>query len=856
MVRNRNERCRSYHTEKFPATVPRQSEAWFFRYAAKSAIRYVVEKTPSLKKLTESFDSFAHGARYDCEVTLHDRTSQFLAAFREPNEAVHLRGFKPKKAPDSPENKPFTLDTTLRDLMASRELQRQLTSANETRGVYFAVNVGAGTDESTRRYTAFFCEADDRPIAEQHAALDAGPLQPSIRVETRNSVHAYWNISGNCSEPDWREVQGRLIAYFKSDPKIINPSRVMRLPGFDHLHLNGGPDLERKKVSVHTFEPERRYTTALMLEAFPARLKVVCLANTGPTYKYHEDRHEELCRRITARAKRNSKGNWDTQCLAHKGNGKTGLVHFPSSGAVKCNNDPACDYFAILRAEGLSEAHLPSREKPTPTPSSTSENDSEDKNEARSSGSAKKKDKLASASPFADPEPWPESVDGGELLDSVVDLIRRYVDAEEWIYHAVALWCVLSYCFDRFFILPILLLTSPTKRSGKSTLLQILAALVSRPFVASSISPAALFRGVEAYSPTLLVDEADTFLNESEDLRGLINSGHTKGTALVWRCTERGELQSFKTFCPKAIAMIGKPKDTIVDRSIVCEMKRARQTQTLELLRADRLMEIAAPVRSKLARFAIDNAHTLLAADPEVPSRITSARARDNWRPPLAIADLCGDAWSTKARSAALRLSNEVGDLDGESVAELLLADIKSIFDESGAQRIFSKILVEELIAMSDHPWGEINHGKSITERWLARKLRPFGILPNTLRLETGRAKGYELDRLTESFSRYLPRLGEFIRDTVTTRINIGENANFIRDNEKACHDYESLETRINIDLSRCHDSKGGTGSIIESQSEYVEPTKEEWTAAASNPDEWNRLVTAAERYAINHEGL
>jgi hypothetical protein len=78
-------------------------------------------------------------------------------------------------------------------------------------------------------------------------------------------------------------------------------------------------------------------------------------------FVWHEDRHEELCRRIRARGKRNGRGNYDAKCLAHSGKGTTSLCYFPHSGSVVCN--ARCDYFSLLRAEGLSDSHLPSHER-------------------------------------------------------------------------------------------------------------------------------------------------------------------------------------------------------------------------------------------------------------------------------------------------------------------------------------------------------------------------------------------------------------------------------------------------------------------------------------------------------------
>lgn len=325
--------------------------------------------------------------------------SQFLGAFRQPDEPLHLRAFKPKKEADTPENSPLLWDTNLSELTSSRELQSTLRSANQTRGIYFCPNVGGASDASITRYAAFFAEDDSRSIPEQHSRLDSAPLLPSIRVETRDSVHSYWLLAGDCREAEWRDVQARLIAYFDGDPKIKNPARVMRLPGFDHLHLNGN-GIERKKVIVHAFELERRYTVAEMLGAFPAAENKPSIQSPSKAYEFHEDRHAELCQRIMARGKRNSKGNWDAKCLAHNGVGVKGLVYFPSTEAVKCNAKPSCDYFSILRAEGLPGDHLHYR----------------DDCSVNSVGSEKENNK-------PEPIPWPE-LDSAALHGIAGDFVR------------------------------------------------------------------------------------------------------------------------------------------------------------------------------------------------------------------------------------------------------------------------------------------------------------------------------------------------------------------------------------------------------------------------------------------------
>src|SRR5664279_5421175 len=98
---------------------------------------------------------------------------------------------------------------------------------------------------------------------------------------------------------------------------------------------------------------------------------------------------------------------------------------------------------------------------------------------------------------------------------------------------AIALWIVFTYCIDGAQTSPILAITSPEKRCGKTTLLDLLMQLVRWALSSSNITTAALFRSIDKWQPTLIIDEADTFLRDSEDRRGVLNSGHTRPTAFV-----------------------------------------------------------------------------------------------------------------------------------------------------------------------------------------------------------------------------------------------------------------------------------------------------------------------------------
>jgi hypothetical protein len=239
------------------------------------------------------------------------------------------------------------------------------------------------------------------------------------------------------------------------------------------------------------------------------------------------------------------------------------------------------------------------------------------------------------ATPFlADEVPWPSRVVGDVLLDTLVATVRRYVVLPTvHAARAIALWVVLTYCETAVNVLPLLLVTSPTKRCGKTRLVELVGALACRALPISNITAAALYRAIDRFHPTLLLDEGDTFINDNPELRGVINAGHTRHTARVIRCVgEDSEPAIFSTWCPKLLAMIGTPADTLIDRSLVITLERKTPGEPVDRLRAEAAPLAFVDVRRRLRRWADDHLTELRTIDPAIPSALHD-RAADNLAP-------------------------------------------------------------------------------------------------------------------------------------------------------------------------------------------------------------------------------
>lgn len=356
--------------------------------------------------------------------------------------------------------------------------------------------------------------------------------------------------------------------------------------------------------------------------------------------------------------------------------------------------------------------------------------------------------------PFEEVDPWPIAVDPTRLLTDISATIRRFIVCSKETSDAAALWVSMTWLMDVVEVAPLAVITAPEKRCGKSLLLSLIGKLAARPITASSISAAALFRAIDAWNPTLLIDEADAFLKDNEELRGLLNSGHTRDSAYVIRTVgEDFKPTKFNTWGAKAIAGIGHVADTLMDRSIVLELRRKLPHEKTERIRqAD--PGLFDDLRAKLARFADDYKDQVKQTRPQLPQNLND-RAQDNWEPLLAIAQVAGNEWFQIGMVAAVKLSG--GESSSQTIGTELLADVKEIFEEKQVSRISMSELIKALVADEEKAWASYNRGFPIKPRQISKRLGEYGIKSKPVRIGIEVSKGYEKSQFDDAFFRYIP---------------------------------------------------------------------------------------------------
>jgi hypothetical protein len=263
---------------------------------------------------------------------------------------------------------------------------------------------------------------------------------------------------------------------------------------------------------------------------------------------------------------------------------------------------------------------------------------------------------------------------------------------------------------------------------GKTVLLSIVSSLAARVLKTDGITPAAIYRLVDAERRTLLVDEADNLgLGSIGPLRAVLNSGHRRGGSITRFVGDRP--RQFSTFAPLALAAIGNLPLPIMHRSIVVQMDRHDGTRELRRFDAN-----DAALDAIYRENCLWAKNCYLALDPEMPTELRNRQA-DNWRPLIAIADAChqGDA----AREAAVAFASKARHDDDPGV--ILLHNIRALFDGRQVDRLASGAIIEALNRLEGGLWSDwrgiedTQQPHRLSRGELARLLAAFRIRPRTI---------------------------------------------------------------------------------------------------------------------------
>lgn len=356
------------------------------------------------------------------------------------------------------------------------------------------------------------------------------------------------------------------------------------------------------------------------------------------------------------------------------------------------------------------------------------------------------------------------------VVERVENFIKDYVTFEDdSTGFVIALWTIATHFFQFCDSFAYVVITSMTKRSGKTRLAEVIATMAKNPQQFSAMTPATLFRSIEQFAPTIIFDEAECLSSESAStMRAVLNVGYRQGAKIPR--TIGNEIVQFSTYCPKVFILIGDVYDTLRDRSIVVMLQRnaARELKRFSFAEANNegtviqtefMDAMKQACGNKIERFTEEYANTQL--------DWLSDRDAEIWRPVFTVCKiLCSHRYEELQRISVDMASEKTGDrrrytqlanieekMQDDEYAKRLLKDVHACF--ASDSQLFSTEIMERLLAMNTAPWRKYK-GDGLTMRLMANMLSRFGVRQSLLRSAGGRknskvGRGYKLEQITKA---------------------------------------------------------------------------------------------------------
>lgn len=339
-----------------------------------------------------------------------------------------------------------------------------------------------------------------------------------------------------------------------------------------------------------------------------------------------------------------------------------------------------------------------------------------------------------------------------ELLEEIRAFVHRYVDVSP-LYEMISTYYVLlSWIYDAFNELPYLRLRGDPG-SGKTRFLLTVGSLCYKPIFASGASTVSpLFRILDAFRGTLIIDEADFRLSdERAEIIKILNNGNAKGFPVL-----RSEATSQREFNPRAYAVFG-PKlvatrrafedRALESRCLTEEMGQGKLRDDIPINLPASHREEALRLRNKLLLFRFRNLGRRRPRE-ELVDRAIEPRLNQIFVPLLSIVD------DPAARAALKELARQY---HGELVTERgmdLEAQVLEVIRDLLASDSPGLLSVKDIAAwMADRHGSE--YQRPITPKWIGSVIR------TRLHLKARKSGGVfvipreEMPKLPELYEKY-----------------------------------------------------------------------------------------------------
>ena len=350
-----------------------------------------------------------------------------------------------------------------------------------------------------------------------------------------------------------------------------------------------------------------------------------------------------------------------------------------------------------------------------------------------------------------------ESMD--TLLEEIQKFIHKYLDVSD-MYEKLASWYVLlTWVYDKLHTIPYLRALGDTG-TGKTRLLDAIGSICYKPMnVGGSVRPAPIYRMVQKWKGTLILDEADFSGKKQSDIYNevikILNCGFEEGKPVI-RCHKDrpDDLQFFDVFCPKLIATRQSYKDKALESRCITEVMEETDRDIPENLGKE-FQNKAEKLRNKLLRFRLEYRNEVEPEDaPNIDVGNIEPRLKQAMRP-LAVLFSQKEEMMDKFRGFLNKFQKELIEERSNTYEGMIANVIYKLIEEAGEKHISSRDIAD---------WMEENYGMDdVSSISIGKRIKSFGLDIEKERVENGTKRCIQLDEKTlkKVFRRYVPDVQE-----------------------------------------------------------------------------------------------
>jgi 5S rRNA maturation endonuclease (ribonuclease M5) len=318
------------------------------------------------------------------------------------------------------------------------------------------------------------------------------------------------------------------------------------------------------------------------------------------------------------------------------------------------------------------------------------------------------------------------NLDTAQLVTEIDDFIKSYLEMPlDSDYLVLALWVFHTYLIEKFNTTPILYFYG-VKETGKSRAGEVLSELAFRTQRLTSLTEATLFRSVELFKPTLIIDEIRLWgRGGNQGLADLMKTTYKRGLKVSRvNMNKNGEdqIEHFDTFTPLVICTTESIPDIIESRCILFTMQKNSNPQIEEMIDE----EWANDLRERLTIFRANH------FNKELPKAQYIARGRLNeiMFPLYQSLLLVGPERKNEFIDIVKRIQKNKENEEGMSLEAEIVKAIDDEYQENQNKRFLTKSISERLNESR-------SENEKISDRSVSSRIKRLGF--DKIRFKNGR---------------------------------------------------------------------------------------------------------------------